>query len=238
MFTLFSSKISLCDLLRTGFTDYHSHLLPGIDDGAAHLDQSKQLLSSLSKLGVHTLYCTPHIIHSVYNNTPEIIREAHQLLLQEAQNNGIQLHVAAEYMLDDGFAKHLENDLLLTFPNREVLVEMSYIRPPMSLSKHLFDLRTSGYTPVLAHPERYEFYHNDPEAYETLREAGCKFQLNLLSLGGYYGKSCNKVARYLLQNGFYTHVGTDTHKLRHIEALQSIKIKKQDASYLSQIIGI
>ncbi|MGL5562223.1 MAG: CpsB/CapC family capsule biosynthesis tyrosine phosphatase, partial [Tannerellaceae bacterium] len=123
-------------------------------------------------------------------------------------------------------------------PNNEVLVEMSYLRAPLSLHQHLFDLRTSGYTPVLAHPERYEFYHNHFSSYDQLRELGCKFQLNLLSLSNYYGTQCNKTALQLLQNGFYTHIGTDTHKPRHIEALRTIKIKKKYTSPLAEIIHL
>lgn len=236
MFTLFSSKISLCDILRTGFTDYHSHVLPGIDDGSTHLEQSKELLVNLSAIGVRTLYCTPHVIHSVYNNTQDQILAAYKTIQQEAEQIGIQLQVAAEYMLDDGFSQQLQSGPLLTYPNKEVLVEMSYLRAPLSLHQHLFDLRTSGYTPVLAHPERYEFYHTHIHHYAQLREMGCKFQLNLLSLGGYYGKQCNKTALHLLQNGYYTHIGTDTHKLRHIEAIRTIKIKKQYTSHLTAII--
>lgn len=236
MFSLFRNKTSLCEILRTGFTDFHSHVLPGIDDGSSHIDQSKELLSALHDIGVHTLYCTPHIMHSVYDNTPEIIQSTYNTLKEEARLRNIKLHVAAEYMLDDGFAKQLKAGPLLAYPNREVLVEMNYVRAPLSLHQHIFELRTSGYTPVLAHPERYAFYHNSFSNYEQLRDMGCKFQLNLLSLGSYYGKQCNKIALQLLQHEMYTHVGTDTHKLRHIEALRTIKINKQQAVSLEKVL--
>lgn len=236
MFSIFKSNRSLCEILRTGFTDYHSHVLPGIDDGAPHIDISKKLLSQLHTLGAHTVYCTPHVMHSVYDNTNHSIHSAYENLCKEAKDIGATIKVAAEYMLDDGFSKHIQNGQLLSYSNREILVEMNYIRPPLSLHQHLFELRTMGYTPILAHPERYEFYHDSIDNYERLREMGCKFQLNLLSLGKYYGQQCNKIALQLLQSNLYTHVGSDTHKQKHIDALRSIRIKKQQAACLEKIL--
>lgn len=226
MFSIFKRKTSLCELLRTGFTDYHSHLLPGIDDGSKCMDDSIQLVQELRNIGAHTIYCTPHVMHSVYNNTPDTINPVYHQLHTEASKVGVQLHVAAEYMLDDGFLKHLEQDKLLSYPEKHVLVEMSYSQAPQSLFDHLFELCTSGYTPVLAHPERYNFYFRDPEAYQRLKDAGCKFQLNLLSLTGYYGPESKETSEWLLENHYYTHIGTDTHKLRHIAALKKGEISK------------
>jgi len=106
------------------------------------------------------------------------------------------------------------------------MVEMSYINPPIQLYSILFDLQVAGYIPVLAHPERYGFFHNNFEEYQKLINAGCLLQLNLLSVVGYYGEGIVKIAEKLLQKGMYSFVGSDVHHDNHIASFsQKIKIK-------------
>lgn len=229
MFTLFKSKPALKDLIPDNHIDIHSHLLPGIDDGAKTFEDSLRLTQALQNLGVTQFITTPHIIQHVWDNTHEqILSNKTETLRQLQQNNiNIPFNAAAEYMMDDQFVRLFKSGQLLTLKDNYVLVEMSYINPPMQLYSILFDLRIAGYIPVLAHPERYLFYHNNFNEYQKLKKAGCLFQLNLLAVVGYYGDNITKIAGQLLQKGMYDFVGTDLHHDKHLAAFhQKIKLKE------------
>lgn len=237
MFTIFKSKSVLKDLIPDNYIDIHSHLLPGIDDGAKTFEDSLRLIQALQKIGITQIITTPHIIQHVWENTHEqIIANKNNTILGLRKNNiNIPFQAAAEYMMDDQFVKLFQSNQLLTLKDNYVLVEMSYINPPIQLYSILFDLQVAGYIPVLAHPERYLFYHKKFNEYEKLKEAGCLFQLNLLAVVGYYGDSITKIAEKLLQKGMYDHVGSDVHHDNHIAAFDQ-KIKLKDSSPLKEII--
>ena len=152
---------------------------------------------------------------------------------RELLNKGfddICINAAAEYMMDEKFVERLKNDDILTLKDNYILVEMSYFNAPYNLYDILFEIQLKGYKPVLAHPERYNFYHNDFQNFYKLKKAGCLFQLNLLSLTEQYGKGVQKTAQKLLSENMYDFVGTDTHHSNHLKLLQKIgaqKIKKQ-----------
>jgi protein-tyrosine phosphatase len=238
MLSFFKQKPYLKDLLSGDYIDIHSHLLPGIDDGAKTISDTERLIKSLEKMGVAQFITTPHISHYIWNNSPQIIQdnytETSRLLTEN--NSTKPFLAAAEYFMDDWFEKHFQNERLLTLKDNYVLVEMSYINAPIQLYKILFDLQVAGYIPVLAHPERYLFYHKNFIEYERLKKAGCLFQLNLLAVVGYYGEEITKISEHLLKNGMYDFAGTDVHHNNHITAFeQRIKIKTVDA--LKKIIS-
>ncbi|WP_294819402.1 CpsB/CapC family capsule biosynthesis tyrosine phosphatase [uncultured Flavobacterium sp.] len=231
MFFFNKPKDRLADLIPDGYTDIHSHLLPGIDDGATDEDNSLFLVSSLKNYGFAQFITTPHVISGVWNNTQNGIIEKEHIAKSYLNLNGVQnpFKAAAEYMMDDSFYNLLKAEKLLTLKENYVLVEMSYINPPMQLYEILFDLQIAGYKPVLAHPERYNFYHHKFGEYQKLKKAGCLFQVNLLSLTGYYGKPVLDVARKLLESNMIDFAGSDTHHERHIEAFKNpVKIKQVD----------
>ena len=237
MFTLFKSKPVLKDLIPDNYIDIHSHLLPGIDDGAKTFEDSLRLIQALQKIGITQIITTPHIIQHVWENTHEqIIAKKNSTVLELRKNNiDISFEAAAEYLMDDQFVKLFQSKNLLTLKDNYVLVEMSYINPPIQLYSILFDLQVAGYIPVLAHPERYLFYHKKFNEYEKLKEAGCLFQLNLLAVVGYYGYNITKIAEKLLQKGMYDYVGSDVHHDNHIAAFDQ-KIKLKDSSPLKEVI--
>ena len=237
MFTLFKSKPVLKDLIPDNYIDIHSHLLPGIDDGAKTFEDSLRLIQALQKIGITQIITTPHIIQHVWENTHEKITSNKECTVVELRKNNIDIpfQAAAEYMMDDQFVKLFESNQLLTLKDNYVLVEMSYINPPVQLYSILFDLQLAGYIPVLAHPERYLFYHKKFNEYEKLKEAGCLFQLNLLAVVGYYGYNISKIAEKLLQKGMYDYVGSDVHHDNHIAAFDQ-KIKLKDSSPLKEVI--
>lgn len=238
MFTFFKSKPTLKDLIPDHHIDIHSHLLPGIDDGARTFADTLRLTKALQEIGVTQFITTPHIIQHVWDNTQEQILDKKSDTVLELQKNNITIpfHAAAEYLMDDQFVQLFQSHNLLTLKDNNVLVEMSYINPPIQLYSILFDLQVAGYIPILAHPERYLFYHNNFNEYQKLKRAGCLFQLNLLAVVGYYGAGISKIAEQLLQKGMYTYVGSDVHHDNHIEAFKQ-KINLKDSMPLKEVIA-
>ena len=218
-------KIPLSEFFPNGFVDIHSHLLPGIDDGAKDLETSIALIQKMSSYGIKNFITTPHILGDVYPNTPEVIKRKLKEVTDELKRRNlldISISAAAEYMMDEKFTDLIEKEQLLTLKDNLVLVEMSYFSPPINLYEMLFQLQLKGYTPILAHPERYNSYHTNLENYHKLKRAGCLFQLNLLSLTEYYGKQVQKITKKLLKENLYDFVGTDAHHNQHLETLQKI----------------
>jgi len=218
-------KIPLNEFFPQGFVDIHSHLLPGIDDGAKDMETSIALIQKMASYGIKNFITTPHILGDVYPNTPEVIKRKLKEVTDELKKRNlldISISAAAEYMMDEKFTDLIEKEQLLTLKDNLVLVEMSYFSPPINLYEILFQLQLKGYKPILAHPERYNTYHNNFKEYYKLKRAGCLFQLNLLSLTEHYGKHIQKTTEKLLKENMYDLVGTDAHHHQHLETLQKI----------------
>ena len=229
MFGLFSksrSKSAAVDFSAIG-TDMHSHILPGIDDGARDLETSLSLIRGLKELGFKKLIATPHIMWDMYRNTPDIIHEKLDLVREAVAKEGIgvEIDAAAEYFLDENVERLLEKkEKLLTVHGSKVLVEFSLAYPPMNIKTMLFELQMQGYQPIIAHPERYTYLQRNKAFYDELRNTGCLFQLNLLALSGHYGKPVTELAQYLMKNQFYSLVGTDLHHAAHLEGLGGLQV--------------
>jgi tyrosine-protein phosphatase YwqE len=228
---LFKSGKALPDLSFIE-VDMHSHLLPGLDDGLQTMEQTIEFVQQLEKLGYKKLICTPHILSDVHPNSKETILPKLDLVRAALQQEGIKMEIdaAAEYMIDHEFEQKVtaaqKRDDLLTIAKNYILVEMSYLAPSPNYEKVLFDLRMLGLTPILAHPERYSFYHRNFGQYERFKELGCKLQVNLLSLSGGYGPDVKKVAEKLIKNDMVDFLGTDMHHERHLKALQDLVQRK------------
>jgi len=238
MLQFFKSKPVLKDLIPDNHVDIHSHLLPGIDDGAKTFEDTLRLTKALGGFGISQIITTPHIIQYIWDNSRELIKENEAATVIELKKNQITIpfHAAAEYMLDDNFVQLFQSGDLLTLKGKFVLIEMSYINAPIQLYSILFDLQVAGYIPVLAHPERYLFYHNNFDEYLKLKRAGCMFQLNLLSVAGYYGETISRIAEKLLQKGMYSFVGSDVHHDKHIAAFEQ-KVRLKDLTPLKEAIA-
>jgi tyrosine-protein phosphatase YwqE len=226
---LFGSKpaaqVPLLTLAGLG-ADMHSHVLPGLDDGAETVAHSLDLLRALRDLGFRKLIMTPHIMGDFYKNTPAGIRAALQQLREAAVNADladVELECAAEYYLDEFLGHKLADGTeMLTFggAKRYLLFETSYMNEPLNLSEIIFEMKAQGYQPVLAHPERYTYLYGRFAEVEKLRaDYGVLLQLNLNSLAGYYSPAAKKVAEQLIDAALVDFVGTDTHHLRHTETL-------------------
>ncbi len=230
MFKLFKKKDPIPlngHLILT--TDIHSHILPGIDDGSPDIATSLLLIKGLYDLGIRKCIATPHIIGDLYRNNPETIGAALEKTREACLKEGIdmELSAAAEYMLDDYFMELLQQKRpLLTLHDNFLLTEFSYTMQPSNIDEMVFNIITEGYQPVLAHPERYFYFHRNFAAYQQLKELGFHLQVNLLSLTGYYGKEVAKAAKYILDKGLADLVGTDLHHERHLNALRNTDFTK------------
>ncbi|MCS6929041.1 MAG: hypothetical protein NZM43_06045 [Saprospiraceae bacterium] len=205
-------------------TDFHNHLLPAIDDGVPDIEEAVELAEALWRMGYQRIVTTPHVSAERYPNTSKTIREAECTTRDAIKKAGIPVvfRAAAEYMLDENFGKLLRDKDLLPLDERgHILVEMSFLHPPLSLNKYVFDLQGKGYRPVLAHPERYPFYHMKVDEYRNLKQMGCLFQVNILSLTGHYGPDVQQSAFLLLKEGMVDFLGTDAHRIRHAYTLQA-----------------
>jgi tyrosine-protein phosphatase YwqE len=209
--------------------DMHSHILPGIDDGSPDIEASLDLIKGLMALGITKSIATPHIIGDMYRNTPETINNACVLLNDALLQHDIDFPVsaAAEYMLDAYFMEILNRgNGLLTVKDNMVLTEFSYAAMPQNIEQMAFEIITGGYTPILAHPERYGYISNDMKQFHRLADTGFLLQLNLLSLTGYYGKQSLQVANYLIKHDLVSFVATDLHHPRHMQALSDPNNRK------------
>ena len=231
------SKPYLKDLISSGTVDIHSHLLPGIDDGAKNIDETIFLISKMKEIGFTKIITTPHIITNIWDNNENTIIDKHietsGLIKETIENN--HFNVAAEYMLDSYFFKRLNTEKLLTLKDNYILIEMSYLSPPIQLYDIIFEIQLSGYKPILAHPERYTFYINNYKEFEKLKNSGCLFQLNLLSTVNYYGEIVGKQTEKLLKNNMYDFVGSDIHHENHIKAFER-KIETKSIKELEKVI--
>ena len=224
MLSIFKKKSSATVDFSALGTDMHSHILPGIDDGAANATQSIELMDGLKELGFKKFITTPHIMSDMYPNTPDTIDAAFDNL-KLAAGNDIPLRAAAEYYLDESFDELVEkNEPLLCLSNNMVLVELSFITASLNFKERIFNMQIRGYQPVLAHPERYLYFGNSKETYDELKNAGCLFACNILSFSGYYGKAPVDLANYLLKKDYVDFLGTDAHHDRHIEALRKAQV--------------
>ncbi len=238
MFSFFKKQKNISPPAFLPFSvDIHSHFLPGIDDGSPDIETTLELLKGLQQLGIKKSIATPHIIGDLYRNTPQIIKDKLAIVKAacKVKNIDIELSAAAEYMLDDYFIELLfKNEPLLTLHNNIILTEFSYSSKPENLNLITNEIKARGYRTILAHPERYAYFQKHFNQYFRLREMGFILQINILSLVGYYGKSAEKAAKFIVEKKLARLVGTDLHHHRHLEALNNPENKIIFEKYLGK----
>lgn len=214
IFDIFRKPHSIvsCSILKGG-EDRHSHVLFGVDDGIKTLEEALAVLEYDESLGITDVWCTPHVMEDVPNTTEGL--KARFAELQQAYEGPVNLHLAAEYMLDNLFEERLKVSDLLLMDDDTILVETSTWNPPTNFYWILKEIMKAGYHPLLAHPERYRYLED--KDYVKLNGMGVRFQLNLVSLTGYYGPTAQKKAKMILKNGWYSHYGSDCHRLSTIK---------------------
>lgn len=233
---LLSNKVKVKDSgLLEGFRECHCHLLPGVDDGVKELHETLKILELWQSLGVKEVWLTPHIMEDIPNKTLELKQKCEEL--KTVAPKGITLRLSAENMMDNLFLQRLEQrDLLPIGRDRQhLLVETSYYNPPMDMHRFFERIKESGYIPVLAHPERYQYM--DMSTYKMWKEKGVLLQLNMPSLVGAYGPEVQFKAEKLLDKGMYDYCGTDTHSMRFVEYFLNGKISKKTVRKVQEIVA-
>jgi protein-tyrosine phosphatase len=217
MFSIFKKKNLVTNVEWLG-VDIHSHLLPGIDDGSPDVEQSVKLIKGLQALGFSKFISTPHIFSELYPNTEYTISNALKVTREAlvVADVNVEISAAAEYMIDESFEVKKG---LMVLPGNYILIEMSYLNETPNIEHEIFSLQLAGYKVILAHPERYVFYHNAFHRFHRFKDMGVSFQLNLLSVTGYYGKEVKIAADYLLSKECYDFAGTDLHHEKHLHVL-------------------
>ena len=234
--------------ILAGATDHHSHILPGVDDGVESMEEALRVLPKYEKAGIKAIWFTPHIMEDVPNTAGKLTKRFDEL--KAAYNGNIELHLAAEYMIvnhlhkllqdchsepQGGISTPKENTLLpIGEKGNHLLVETSYFNPPMRLHETLKQIKSIGYHPLLAHPERYMYMDN--AEYRRLHGEGVKFQLNIASLAGGYGKTVKKKALWLLKEGMYTVLGSDLHSEDAIEYIAGCKLNEKKIALVNKLI--
>ena len=226
LFSRFKKKKRLeipVELSRIG-VDMHSHFIPGIDDGAKTLDDSVEMITSMHELGYRKVITTPHIMSDFYKNSNKTILDGLATVKSKLAENNVPIEVeaCAEYYLDFDFERKLNEEKMLTFGNNHILFEISYMNPPDNLFHVIFKMQTLGYKPILAHPERYNFWHTEFDKYETMVDKGVLLQMNINSLSGYYSLATKKIAEELIDKNMISFIGTDCHHTGHIKLLKDV----------------
>ena len=233
---LISNRVKVEDSgLLEGFRECHCHLLPGVDDGVKKIDETLRILERWEALGVKEVWLTPHIMEDIPNKPADLKEKFKEVKANYA--GGIELHLAAEHMMDNLFQDRLgkKNVLAIGQGGGHLLVETSYYNPPMDMERMIDDTKKYGYRPILAHPERYQYM--DIGQYKKWKQKEVLFQLNVPSLVGAYGPEVQKKAEMLLDREMYDYCGTDTHSMRFVEYFLNSKISKKTVKKVLQIAG-
>jgi protein-tyrosine phosphatase len=203
-----------------GYVDLHAHFLPALDDGSPDLATSMAMLRGLAELGYERVTATPHQYAHRYLPQKAQIDTMFDLVRQTAAADGValELSLAAENMWDDVFHGRWPDG---SFPRydggKAFLFEVRPEELPLNFEKGLFQLQVKGYRPVMAHPERYAPFWNDPARLERIAEAGCALLVDLGALTGYHGRHQQKAGRRLVESGLAHAVATDAHNLHDVE---------------------
>lgn len=222
MFNLFKRKHTPRPIFEALGTDMHCHLVPQVDDGSKCFEESVECLHTLKTVGFNKVFITPHFQYPRFNNDEDDIRLRYQNLKLRAVEEGVDIEmagVAGEYRIDSGFRNRMENPRFMKIADKYLLVEFSLHQQMMGCDEMIFDLQMQGYDIILAHPERYPYLNILGSRMEQLKNQGVFFQINALSLGGFYGEEPKRRAYQMLENGWVEFMGTDTHNGMYAQAL-------------------
>ncbi|MBR1882316.1 MAG: hypothetical protein IJ808_04770 [Muribaculaceae bacterium] len=220
MFNLFRHKKNEAKLFY--HTDVHCHILPGVDHGAQSLEDSLEMLRAEKEMGIERVILTSHVTASTFENTPETLLPAFELLKKAVAETDLdmELHVSAEYRIDEFWQEQYQAGNLIAMPGNYLLMENSFQQELLGLDETLFDLKCKGYNIMLAHPERYAYYAHRKQRLEQLHGMGIKFQINILSLAGYYGPQARETALWLVKNNQVDLLGSDMHNMEHAHVIK------------------
>lgn len=235
MFNFFSKQKTMASMPFK--TDIHCHIIPGVDDGSPDAQTSANLIERMQAWGIKRIIASPHVTKSTFENTPKNLGEALKSLQSELTSRGNDIAVShhAEYRLDDYSLSQFEAGIFMSLPGNYILIENPFVAEAWFIDQVIFDLQVKGFTPILAHPERYSYYFKNRERYHALHAAGAKFQVNILSLAAAYGKEQREVAEYLISKKLVDFLGTDLHNMRHADIIDDYLRSKQATAHFSAL---
>lgn len=236
MLSLFKSRYYYKDIFPNNYIDIHNHLLPGIDDGAKTIHDTNRLVAQMKAINIAGAIATPHTLTGYWNNSASSIKNAYHMATATDSNRSFLKGYASEYMLDASLIERIKKEPLLCIYEDYIVVELHPFVSPLNLYEMLFELKLQNYKIIIAHPERYLYFHNSPNKYKQLKDYGIHFQLNLLSLIGYYGKTIQKTAEQLLDNDLYDFSGTDIHHQKHIQYFHKQPIRYSNKKKLVALL--
>ena len=237
MFKLFRRKYNPRPIFEALGTDMHCHLIPQVDDGSKCIEESIECLNVLSSVGYKKVFITPHFQHPRFDNDEDDICRRYEEVKKAAAAAGVEIElkgIGGEYRIDSGFKKRVENPRFLQVAGKYVLVEFSLHQQMMGCDEMIFDMQMKGYEVILAHPERYPYLNVMGTRMEQLKNQGVFFQVNVLSLGGFYGDEAKKRAYQMLENGWVEFLGTDTHNTMYAQALVDLSNDRKVEKVLSK----
>lgn len=227
MFNIFKSKKKDTKLFY--HTDVHCHILPGVDHGSQSLEDSLNMIRAELEMGINRIILTSHVTAETFENTPETLNAAFETLQEAVKSEGleVELFVSAEYRIDEYWNKEYKLGNQIPMPGKFILLENSFQQEMLELDDLLFDLQTNGYKPILAHPERYSYYAVRRTRLEQLHSKNVKFQVNLLSLAGYFGPGAKELANWLIKNNMCDMLGSDMHNMSHAKTISDFLASKE-----------
>jgi len=226
---LFKAKEQLLEPadLSVLHTDIHSHLIPGIDDGSKDMEDSIQMIKRFAELGFKKIITTPHVMNDYYRNSAETIIQGKNEVREELEKRKISMvfDASAEYYLDDDLERKIEEKEVIPIHKKYLLFELPFVSEPIYLNQIIFSIQSNGLIPILAHPERYTYWKDEYSKFQELKDKGVLFQLNLNSLSGYYSPDVKVIAEWLVDQNMIEMVGTDCHRMDHLEILANRTVR-------------
>lgn len=211
--------------------DFHTHIIPTVDDGSKSVEETFGLLSEAKEAGFDKIILTPHYMEPYYISAKSSNNSWLKALNVglSAKKIDLKLYLANEVYITDDIIKLLKNEEISSINDTKyLLMELPLNAKPMNLYSVMFSLQKQGYIPILAHPERYSFVQSEPELVYQLIKKGVLIQSNFGSIVGQYGKKSQIIITKLLENNMVHFLGSDVHIINSIyieisEAFKKIK---------------
>lgn len=220
-------------------TDVHCHILPGVDHGAQSIEHAIELIRMQMEMGITRFFLTPHITKSTFENTPETINKAFDVFKEVVDKSGldVELRVSAEYRLDEYSLNQFHENQFIPLPKEHILIENAYQQERLDIDEIIFDLQLKNLTPIMAHPERFMYYASRKNRYTQMHNAGVLFQVNLLSLAGFFGKTARQNAEWLLEHNYIDMLGSDIHHREHANVISEYIQTKDFKKIMARLEG-
>lgn len=200
--------------------DFHSHILPNIDDGSNSMNETIKLIKEAIQAGFTEIVLTPHYIQGYYDYN---CFERNQLLenvkkeIQLKNNIDIKLYLGNEIFVTPEIVELIKDEKVSTINNTKyILFELPMNAKPLFVKEVVYVLIENGYRPIIAHPERYSYVKDDISYAEELKNMGVLFQANYGSIIGLYGSGAKKTIKQLLKKDLITFLGSDVHRVDQI----------------------